>query len=69
MKTFLHKSILLVAAFCGMMPVKAAEAGSECINGYFRIQSAAGVENNTGYVQVRGPFTAAPDQSYSQAKY
>ena len=69
MKTFLHKSILLFAAFCGMMPVKAAEAGSECINGYFRIQSAAGVENNTGYVQVRGPFTAAPDQSYSQAKY
>lgn len=38
----------------------------EAIQGYFRVQSAAGGQND-GYVEVRGPFTTAPDVTLQDA--
>ena len=37
------------------------------IEGYFRIQSKACESSDGGYIQVTGPFTARPDQNFSQA--
>ncbi len=37
------------------------------IEGYFRVQSALGTADNTGYVEVRGPMTTAPDVTYDNA--
>ena len=39
----------------------------ESIEGYFRVQSALGSSSNSGYVEVRGPFTTAPDLSKEEA--
>lgn len=59
------KKVLLPLAFaaltCGSM------AAAESIEGYFRVQSALNVADNAGYVEVRGPFTVAPDCSYDDA--
>ncbi len=50
------------------MTVLSASAQEKVINGYFRVQSAAGVASQDQYVEVRGPFTAAPDMTFQAAQ-
>lgn len=42
-------------------------ASAQDIEGYFRVQNASGIDSEKGYVQVRGAFTAQPDQTFIQA--
>ncbi len=42
-------------------------AAAENIEGYFRVQSALNADSNNGYVEVKGPFTVAPDCNYETA--
>lgn len=37
------------------------------ITGYFRVQSALGTEDGTGYVEVKSPFRTAPDNTKQEA--
>lgn len=63
MKHFLHTLFVCGALAAG----QSAASAQEPISGYFRVQNAAGVAADNGYVQVRGPFTAEPDQTFAQA--
>lgn len=56
-----------VGVSSAMMPV--ALSAQNTIDGYFRIQPMAGEAANNQYVEVRGPFTAVPDQAYADARY
>ncbi|MDE7119755.1 MAG: hypothetical protein K2O10_04025 [Muribaculaceae bacterium] len=56
-----------VGMSAAMMPV--AVSAQKTIDGYFRIQPMAGEAGDNQYVEVRGPFTAVPDQAYADARY
>lgn len=58
MKQKLLRCLTVSALVCG---VSFAVRSQEAIEGYFRVQSALGTADNSGYVEVRGPFTTAPD--------
>lgn len=45
----------------------AAMSAAEAIEGYFRVQSALGTADQSGYVEVRGPLTTAPDVTKENA--
>lgn len=55
-----------VAALGAVIPSMGQEG--EPIQGYFRVQSALSAADNSGYVEVRGPFTTAPDRTLTQAQ-
>lgn len=40
---------------------------AQAIEGYFRVQSALGTADDSHYVEVRGPFTTAPDLTKEKA--
>jgi len=61
-KTFLH-----LLCFAAMSVAASGTAHAQAIDGYFRVQNAAKAADNAGYVEVRGPFTAQPDQTFAQA--
>lgn len=54
-------------AVCSVLPLSAGGEDYAPIQGYFRVQSALGTADGTGYVEVRGPFTAAPDLTKKEA--
>lgn len=67
MKNRLQKLALSVMTVIGMVCPAAAQ-DAQPIQGYFRVQSALGTADKSGYVEVRGPFTTAPDLTLTQAQ-
>lgn len=57
MKQKLLRYFSITALACG---VSLAADAQQPIAGYFRVQSALGTADDSGYVEVRGPFTTAP---------
>lgn len=57
MKKRLQTVIMAAAVAVGL----SFSANAESIEGYFRVQSALGSADGSGYVEVRGPLTTAPD--------
>ena len=55
-----------MVAVGALFPAMAQDA--QPIEGYFRVQSALNEQDNGGYVEVRGPFTTAPDRTLEQAQ-
>lgn len=64
MKQKLLRYFSITALACG---VSLAADAQQPIAGYFRVQSALGTADDSGYVEVRGPFTTAPDVSKDAA--
>ena len=65
------KSELTDKAYWSFSPVEEKTeftANSEPIDGYFRIQSGAGVKDDANYVQVTDALWAAPNQTADQVK-
>ncbi|MCC8037965.1 MAG: hypothetical protein LIP02_07525 [Bacteroidales bacterium] len=42
-------------------------SAADAITGYFRVQSALGTSDGTGYVEVKSPFRTAPDNTKAEA--
>ncbi len=72
MRKSLLKTLLAAAGlFLWAFPSSAREkviGDDGTIQGYFRVQSQLGVNDNNGYVEVRGPLTTAPDQPLEAAR-
>lgn len=64
MSKFIPKIISTAAA---IVLTAGAMTAAEPIQGYFRVQSSAGIASNTGIVEVQGPMTTAPDVTVEQA--
>lgn len=68
MKTRLQRLVFAIAAVIGLGVPAAFAEDAQPIEGYFRVQSVLGAANGSGYVEVRGPFTTAPDVTLDQAR-
>jgi len=64
MKKFIPKFLSTAAA---IVLTASAMTAAEPIQGYFRVQSSAGIASNDGIVEVQGPMTTAPDVTVEQA--
>ncbi len=53
---------LALAAAMGL-----SASAADAITGYFRVQSALGTSDGTGYVEVKSPFRTAPDNTKAEA--
>lgn len=67
MKSIFRHSICGVCAILALGSNAAINPTQE-FDGYFRVQNLSGKADNSAYVQVRGPFTAQPDQTYEQTR-
>jgi len=68
MKLSFNSSCVLSTALAIALTASSATAQEKVIDGYFRIQTAAGKAVGSNYVEVRGPFTAQPDNSAADAQ-